>query len=290
MSDIVEYGKYKDLFVKKEITTNTALIRQDQKNTLALAYNQYWASPKYKLKWFVGQAEFTPFHKIRQYLLELRTREDSIENQEYELAKVEADLAIQQREYDNETDELKKNRMMVEIKRMKNGVQSTAARVRDLYIEREYFLELIDEFNNSPEGKLEDGRRLIDLVGTPIEEKMEHDYWTVRLARQAAMDLCSYGRIGAGNLDAIMNMGTVQQEETLKLAHTIHLALEQKQNIIREQVAQNLQITDTGKLLYIGELDPDLINNAIQADRELMNLEVKSLNKVVDENVSSDSN
>lgn len=272
MSDIVEFGKYKGLFPEKNISTNVAVIREDQKDLLAVSYNNYWASPKFKLRWFVGQAEFTPYHKVRQYLLELRTREDSLESQEYEYNKVKVQYKIAVREYENETDELKKELLGIEAKRLHNGIQSTGVRVRDLYIERQHFLDLIDEFNNSEEGKTADGRRYIDLIGTEHEEKLEKEYWTVRLARQAAMDMAAYGRIGTGNLEAIMQLQPDQQTEALQLAHTVSLAIEKKQNVLREQAAKALQITDAGKMLYIGELDPDLINAAISADRQLLDI------------------
>jgi peptide subunit release factor RF-3 len=280
MNELVEFGKYKDMFPKKEISTNVAVIREDQKNILAISYNNYWATPKFKLKWFIGQAEYTPFHKIRQYLLELRAREDSLESQEYELAKIKVQLEIAERDYQEETDELKKKLIAVEVARMKNGVQSTSVRTRDLYMERQHFLDLIDDFNNSPEGKDAEGNRYIDMMGTDLEEKHEKDYWTVRLARQAAMDLCAYGRIGAGNLEAIMQLSADQQNEALKLAHTVQLAVDKRQEVMREEAAKALQITDTGKMLYIGELDPDIINAAISADRELISKNDNEVGKI----------
>jgi hypothetical protein len=47
----------------------------------------------------------------------------------------------------------------------------------------------------------------------PIEERR---YWMVRMAKQAAMDIISYGRIGSGNLDSILLMDERDQLECLK--------------------------------------------------------------------------
>jgi hypothetical protein len=203
-------------------------------------------------------------------LLELRAREDSIESQEYELKKIEIELKIAERSRDSETDPLIKELLELDVKRKTNGVASTRTRVKDLYIERQFFLELVEEFLAGPHGKTPDGRPLTAVLGTEEEELYEQEYWTVRLARQAAMDLCAFGRIGSGNLDAIMQLGAEQKEECLALAHTVNLALEQQQTSIRQEAAKSLQLTNDGKMNYIGSLDPQLINNAINADLELI--------------------
>jgi hypothetical protein len=289
MTDIVEYGKYKyeNHFPKKKISTDVSLIPKKSQELLEFSYNNYWSTPKFKLKWFVGQAEYTPFHIIRQYLLELRAREDSLESQEYELKKIEIELKMAIRDRDQATDELVKEMLDLEVKRKENGVASTRSRVKDLYIERQFFLELVEEFLNGPHGKTPDGRPLTAVLGTEEEELYEKEYWTVRLARQAAMDLCAYGRIGSGNLDAIMQLGAEQREETLALAHTVNLAVEQQQTTLRQEAAKSLQLTNDGKMQYIGSLNPELINNAINADLELMKAASAKLN--LDNKTSNES-
>jgi hypothetical protein len=272
MTDVVEYGKYKyeNFFPKKKISSDVSLIPKKSQELIEFSYNNYWSTPKFKLKWFVGNAEFTPFHIVRQYLLELRAREDSIENQEYELKKVEIELKMAERACESEADPLVKELLELDVKRKTNGVASTRTRLKDIYIERQFFLELVEEFLAGPHGKTPDGRPLTAILGTAEEELYEREYWTVRLARQAAMDLCAYGRIGAGNLDAIMQLDANQREETLALAHTVNLAVEQQQTSLRQEAAKSLQLTNDGKMNYIGSLDPQLINSAINADLELI--------------------
>jgi hypothetical protein len=288
MTDIVEYGKYKyeNHFPKKKISTDVSLIPKKSQELIEFSYNNYWSTPKFKLKWFVGQAEFTPFHIVRQYLLELRAREDSLELQEYELKKIEIELKVVMRDRDAATDDLVKELLDLEISKKTNGIASTRTRVKDLYIERQFFLELVEEFLSGPHGKTPDGRPLTEVLGTEEEEQYEKEYWTVRLARQAAMDLCAFGRIGSGNLDAIMQLGAQQREETLALAHTVNLAVEQQQTNLRQEAAKSLQLTNDGKLSYIGSLDPQLINNAINADLDLINAASAKLNLTNDPSIS----
>ena len=39
------------------------------------------------------------------------------------------------------------------------------------------------------------------------QDVYENDYWIKRLANQAALELLTVGRIGVGNLEALMQMG-----------------------------------------------------------------------------------
>ena len=280
MSELVEFGKYASIFPKKKISTDVSLISEKSKELLAFSYNNFWMTPKFKLKWFVGQAEHTPYHIVRQYMLELRAREDSLEAQEYELKKAEILLKMGIKDLENESDELKKELLTLEVKRMTNAVASTQSRVKDLYIERQSFLDLLNEFLASPQGKTPDGRPLTAILGSDEEEGYERQYWTVRLARQGAMDLIAFGRIGAGNLDAIMQLEAGQREECMQLAHTVSLAVDKQQMMLRDRAAESLQISDTGRLQYIGQLDPHLINSAINADMDL----IKAANARLDNN------
>ena len=39
------------------------------------------------------------------------------------------------------------------------------------------------------------------------QDKYEHEYWIKRMANQAALEMLTVGRIGVGNLEALMQMG-----------------------------------------------------------------------------------
>ena len=72
-----------------EINSDVSMLTEDEKKLIKLSMNKEWTNPKFKLRWFVGQAQITPFAKFRQWLLEIKSKEESIENMEYELAKLE---------------------------------------------------------------------------------------------------------------------------------------------------------------------------------------------------------
>ncbi len=71
---------------------------------------------------------------------------------------------------------------------------------------------MIDDLNlNNPE----DIKK--SIKHDPIEERR---YWMVRMAKQAAMDIISYGRIGSGNLDPTYS-GDVRTQQELNNDETI---------------------------------------------------------------------
>jgi hypothetical protein len=98
---------------------------------------------------------------------------------------------------------------------------------------RHYYLDLLKEFLNSPDGKIPDGtdRSWLDILHSDEQDQYEKQIWTNRLGKQAALDIMFYGRIGVGNMDAILQLSPDQQTETLVLAtdYALHLQEYQKQ-------------------------------------------------------------
>ena len=104
---------------------------------------------------------------------------------------------------------------------------------------------LINEYLEGPEGKTPEGKSWLEVFGNSVEEdRWEEHYWTVRLARQASMDIVSYGRISAGNMEAINQMPADQRNETLALSHEVSLRLDGLNENIRQQVHNHLLATD----------------------------------------------
>ena len=67
-------------------------------------------NPKFKMEHFVGGSMLTPFKRMHQYLVELRTKQDSFLHCEWELKKKEIELLIEEKKYkrakDSNVDEL----------------------------------------------------------------------------------------------------------------------------------------------------------------------------------------
>lgn len=232
---------------QSKIESDTSMLEERDKDIILKAMNKEWTNPKYKLRWFVGQAQITPFHKFRQWLMELRSKEEAIENMEYEIAKFDAQEKkhLWIAENCENPHEAKENE--IEAWNIRRLQYTTKRRLQDWYLERQQLIDLIKEFEESDESKLPDGsgRTYWDVLNTSMEDEFEKEYWTNRLAKQAACDLIFYGRINSGNMDAILSMDPTQQTETLALAINFSTQLQNTQNLLQAEVEKNLQLSGT---------------------------------------------
>ena len=126
--------------------------------------------------------------------------------------------------------------------------------------ERNSFLRLIREFNESPQGKYKDGRLLIDVLDDEkICEELEYEHWTYRMAKQTALDWIAYGRPGIGNMDAVFQLEGEQQEQVLKLALELfarnEMRIKRLTDEVNERIQKGLPPSSGAQLLEITEKD-----------------------------------
>jgi len=243
----------------KGLTTNTAFLTEEQRQLIAQSLNQKWVIPEFKVKNFIGNAQITPYAKIKQYLLELNTRESAVEAMEYEVQKIAFEIEIQQELKAETPSPAQKKLHDLEIIKLERVQRKSLVRLRDSYIERDLYLKLIEEFNNTPEGYDEQGRRLMDLIDIPEEaEKLERHYWTLRLAKQTALDMIAYGRAGVGNMEAVSMLETDQQYEVMQIACDYFVRNEMRTNSLLSNINENIQtlgaaapVTELSKQLYL---------------------------------------
>lgn len=202
-----------------EINTDVSMLDEKDQELIKLALNKEWTNPKFKLKYFVGQAQITPFAKFRQWLLEIKGKEEAIENMEYEIAKHEVEIERFKRMASEAVDDLDRRLAEIEQWNRERLYYTSRRRLQDWYLERQHLIDLCNEFTASEESMLPDGsgRTYMDILNTEEEDLYEAQYWTNRLAKQAACDMIFYGRINSGNMDAILMMTPEQQAETLAL-------------------------------------------------------------------------
>ena len=266
-----QYSEHKYLSV---VTSKTDMISDTEKDIITKALNKEWTNPKYKLKYFVGQAQITPFSKFRQWLLEIKSKEESIENMEYEIAKYEIEVERFQRMADEAHDDLDRRLAEVERWNAERNLVMSRRRLQDWYLERQHLLDLLAEFTESDEGKLPDGsgRTYWDILNTEAEDEYEAEYWTNRLAKQAATDMLFYGRIGTGNMDAILSMSPEQQAETFALTMNFSTQVQAYTHQLQAQAEENLKLK--GKLdskeLLAPKNEPDKIeSNVPDSDKDV---------------------
>lgn len=229
---------------KSELNSDISMLSEKDKNILEFSMNKEWCNPKFKLRWFVGETQVTPFAKIRQWLLEVKSREESIENLEYEIAKWQIQIDRHQYIAKNAANEFDRRENELEAWNLTRNQIMTKRRLSNWYLERQQLIDLISEFLESDEALLPDGsgRTYMDIMDTDEEEVYEAHYWTNRLAKQAATDLLFYGRVNSGNMDAILSMSPEQQTETLTLALSYGSQLQKIQGNIQLEVDASLNL------------------------------------------------
>ena len=255
------FAKYKEYSTTDEAMTNVKYLTEDQKTLVGHALNLHFLNPKFKMKHFVTNGQLTQYSTIRQLLLELKVMEEATETFEYMLKKMELEKEGVVLRLASETDPIQRNLLQLELLKNEKEYKQNKRRLAQNYIEREQYIQLIEEFKAGPDAKTPDGKDWITEVFGNMEEenKWEEHYWIVRLAKQAALDVVSYGRVGSGNMEAITQLGEGLQEQALALTHEVSLQLEALSNGLRQDVHEKLMATDSHyRSLMSGKRPEDL--------------------------------
>lgn len=248
----MKFDETKQIAVFNKPVSNCDELTEYQKEIVARAAGGVSSIPVFKAKNFVGNSQITPYGAIRQYMLELSSREHQIMEMEYELEKIE--LAIDKTTFikNKSNNEFDIRECDIEIRHMERKRKTQITNLASLREERLKYLMLIEEINNSQYGKLEDGTPILEAMkDEKIREKLEEDYWSKRLAKQAAMDLIAQGRIGVGNIDSIMMLDKETQKETLSLATQLLLWNEDRMVSIMDQTKASLSVNKSPDLLKL---------------------------------------
>jgi hypothetical protein len=265
-----------------ELISNVEMLSEKDREIVKTALNKTWTNPKFKMKWFVGEIQITPFAKMRQWLLEVGAKEELIDFMEYELKKLEIKIKRLKRLLtdSNRLNEFEKEENELELLKAEFDLKLNQRRLNDSYLERQQLIDILNEFLDSDEGKTEDGRPLMEVLNTDEEDKLEVQYWTIRLAKQAAMDIISYGRIGVGNMDALCSLSQEQQTEALALAHRYALEINNQQYAIKNEMALQLGLTSEQVFAIEGGQMQEIKTKHIKEEAALNNKDSGDLESV----------
>ena len=243
MTDRLQQYHFSEKYIS-ELNTDVSMLSEKDQEILNYSLNKEWCNPKFKMRWFVGETQITPFSKLRQWLLEIKGREEAIEGLEYDIAKWQIEIDRNKHIAEHAQDEFDKRAAELEAWNLERKQIATKRRLCNWYLERQQLIDLVNEFMDSDEAYLPDGsgRTYMDIMDTEEEDVYEAEYWTNRLGKQAATDLLFYGRINGGNMDAILSMDPQQQTETLSLAISYGTQLQQIQDQIQSDVSEKLQL------------------------------------------------
>tara|TARA_B100000902_G_scaffold169672_2_gene164227 strand:- start:1076 stop:1879 length:804 start_codon:yes stop_codon:yes gene_type:complete len=239
------------------LSDSDALCRQtlegNKKTWVDAAYKLEGGQSKYQNTNFVVGSQITPYKKVQQALLELQTRDNTRVEVEYSLKKNEINRRMLVRDLEAEKDEIGKELIQLEIDKSDYDRSLFVEKLRHVHREMDTFISELEDTVDTDKG--------IEYYLDTNEEE-DRKYWQSRMAKQAACDLISFGRLGAGNMDSIMNLP--EQDQINILSGAVHHAaligggVEHMQN----------QMTGQVQALLNGEkFSPPQINGSEVTDR-----------------------
>lgn len=160
---------------------------------------------QFQIKHFVVGSQHNNFRQFKQILLEMEVRLTNLEQIGLDMEKNRLERNLAEEKMNSETSPAQKALYVHEIKKLdisyENGMRSMARTKGEL----EYLQNIEKEFREKI-----DVKELMDN-----QDLYENDYWIKRLANQAALELLTVGRIGVGNLEALMQMGDTNFKKAL---------------------------------------------------------------------------
>lgn len=219
---------------------------------LDLAIATDHGTPLFKIRHFVGDAQITPYAKYKQMLLELRAREEIIEQTLVTIEKNKALIELAQETFEAADSPAKKKLATLDLVSNQNDLLKTERRLKMAYAERQHFLDVMDEMYETGEAFLPDGTDMREAItDESLGERLEAEHWVYRLAKQAALDIMAYGHVGTGNLEAISMMDEARAKDTLSLAIAYSHGVKSALGTLEEQVMAGItagEITSTMKI------------------------------------------
>lgn len=162
----------------------------------------------YQLQNYVVRSQVTNYKQIKQSLIELNSRRDSILQIEVDQKRRDVKRRKIERDLSQATDEFEKELLEIDLEEVEKDLEYAGKRLYIQKREYEIFLKVITD-------QFESKEQLEKYLSDPEEERK---YWIARMGKQAAMDLLASGRIGSGNMDSIAMMAEEDQVQTLKVA------------------------------------------------------------------------
>lgn len=173
---------------------------------IQISHDWDYAYSDYQIESYVIATGIVDYRKAKQCLIEIEQRQQAYEDVNFSIKKGEAEIEIKQYELSQETVPAKKKLIEIEIEEKENHQLRNKRRLKGILQEQQRF---IDQFNKYATTH-EDVQRLKDNA-----DSEERKYWIARMGKQAAQEMLSYGKIGTGNMESIMQMPAEDQMKVI---------------------------------------------------------------------------
>lgn len=152
---------------------------------------------EFQIKHFVIGSQHNPFRQFKQILLELEVRTTNLEQMTLDMEKNRLERELAEEKMNKEESPAQKKLYAHEIKKLDIGLENGLRSIERTKAEMAFLENILKEFREQY-----DVKELVDN-----QDKYEHEYWIKRLATQSALELLTAGRIGVGNMEALLQMG-----------------------------------------------------------------------------------
>ena len=223
-------------------------LSDSEKSWIELSYKLEGGQTKYQNQNFVVGTQITPFKKVQQALLELQSRDNTRVELQYRLDKNAIDIKKLNRQLKLATDPLDKEMIEVEIE--KAHYDRTIWEQKVTVCKRE-----IANFTGQLEEMVDKSKGIEYYLDTNEEE--DKKYWISRMAKQAACDMISFGHVGTGNMDSIMNLPPDDQIQVLSGAVHHSALIGAGVEKMRQQMSGSV-----ANILEGGKFNPPQINGS----------------------------
>lgn len=225
---------------------------------IQLSHNWDYAYSDYQIESFVVNTGVVDYRKAKQCLIEIEQRQQSIEDQEFTIRKLDVEIEILKESLDDETSPNKRKLIEIEIEEKENFQKRNHRRLAGMNTEQQRFVDQFRKYATTEE----DVKALKDNA-----DEEERKYWIARMAKQGAMEMLSYGKIGTGNMESIMQMPLEDQEKVITGALDYTKKMETGIVALEKETEQNLiqQIKNNENI----ELIP-LLKDSVAKDAKLL--------------------
>lgn len=198
----------------------------------------------FQTRHFVVNSQVTNYRRVRQALVEIDTRIGSKKQIERNRKKRIIEKQIIQRDMEIVEDELKRQLLQVDLEQAEWDIHMFDKKERMVQNEIDNFIKLIKDLVPNIEELKQYNEH---------NELEERNYWITRMAKQAAMDLNTIGRIGQGNMDSILMMPLEDVKQTLQLAVKYNGVLGKGMEAIGRTAMEQLKLQEN-TITYIDDL------------------------------------
>lgn len=222
---------------------------------IQISHDWDYAYSDYQIESFVIATGVVDYRKAKQCLIEIEQRQQAYEDVEFSIKKGVAEIEIKQEELAAETSPARKKLIAIEIEEKEMHQERNRRRLKGIETEQQRF---IDQFNKYATTH-EDVKLLKDNA-----EQEERKYWIARMGKQAAQEMLSYGKIGTGNMESIMQMPAEDQVKVISGALDYTKKMETGIVSLEKEIETNLieQLKNKVDLELIPQLNDSVANDA----------------------------